>query len=97
MMVLGRGMGPVLKGDEAIDVTAASPPMHSWTRSIPSASTPLAGVEMVEAFCECLVPQEVVIPTSEYRAWARCGRTLAIFCINCRRDISLEEAMATTP
>ena len=51
---------------------------------------------MVEAFCERLVPQGVVIPISEYRAWARGGRTLAIFCTYCRRDISLEEDVAAT-
>ena len=54
-------------------------------------------MEVVETYCERLVLQGSVIPVSEYRAWDRGGRTLAIFCKYCRREVSVEEEVATTP
>ena len=55
------------------------------------------GVEVVETYCERLVLQGGVIPVSEYRAWVSAGRTLAIFCKYCRREVSVEEEVATMP
>ena len=54
------------------------------------------GVELVETFCERFVPQPLVAPISQYKAWVSLGLTDGIYCEYCRREVSIEQGVAAT-
>ena len=54
------------------------------------------GVALVETFCNRFCPQSIVAPVSRYRSWVRSGLTASIYCDRCRREVSVEEGVAST-